>query len=67
MCVEITDEHRKTLAQIEVLQGLDFPKAQLESTVVSLLQWIYKDYEYSEEKVISYLESMNDLRNRLSK
>lgn len=63
MNIEITDEQRKTLALIETLQELNLPKNQLEASLISLLQWIYKDNEI---RIINYLESMDELRNVLS-
>lgn len=58
----ISDEEKRTLAQIQVLQELDLPKEQLEATLISLLQWVYGEDDI---KIINHLDYMDRVRNKI--
>jgi hypothetical protein len=56
---EMKYDDAKTLAQIYMLREVGWDKPQLEATIISLLQHIYKDNEKAIIDFISQAKEMN--------
>lgn len=63
MYEQLTEDQKKVLALTEILRTLSLPKDQLETYIITLLMWIYKD---DDRKVLMRIESMGKLRDSLN-